>query len=588
MEKDNFAVTIKKCTKKKMPIIWNMVIAFFSLLRIVLSSGYVYHFLVSAGLDDQWMVKRAYNILAGIWLGDYSDVTLIKSVTYPLLLAFFRALGIPYGIGVGILYVCISYIFVKALRPIISNNYLAGFIYLAVLFSPVGFLTLTSARIYRNSLSHWLALLVISSIIGIYLRRNTEYKRLRKWFLAESFSIMIFWELREDGVWIMSFVVPAMLILFIYWTAHKRKVLKTFLIVCIPFFAIIILELGLSAINYNRYGIFTTNDRTGTYCGKVMSLLYKIDDGKNEDDRIWVSNDAIKLARNVSPTLDSFGDVIDESRKFWMLPTSYGADVPGDHSEWALRQAVLEIGYYKDARTTNDFYKSIYQELKKGFEDGRLKEKKGISLSSQMRPFTFEDIKESFKLSKKVVIKYANYDSTGVYISYTAEGMDEFDKGLFENLLLTNIIDYDENHEVDIENRGDYASAHYSSFIIGLLNRIWKLYKKVVVFLNYLSLGAIIFMFISMIFEIRRKEYYSFYAFLLTMGMVLVLIFYTMVICLWGAWMTKDAESSMYWFYGSPGPMLAQVCRILCLTYLYNRIVSIVKKQRQGELYGDI
>ena len=109
---------------------------------------------------------------------------------------------------------------------------------------------------------------------------------------------------------------------------------------------------------------------------------------------------------------------------------------------------------------------------------------------------------------------------------------------------------------------------------------IWKIYKKLAVFLNYISIGAFIFMITGMIFELKRKEFYSLYAFLLTGGIIILLYAYTFMICLWGLWMTTDINSPVYWFYGSSGPMLVQVWRILCLTYLINRVTKIYQNKK--------
>ena len=568
---------------KKLMFCWSAFLFLASVFRIVISSGYTYEYMVGAGMDDQWMIERAYYILGGQWLGPYSHLTLIKSVTYPFMLAFFRVIGMPYGMGIGLFIAAVSFVFAKAIKPEEKNDFLRGIIYLAILYSPFGFLSITSARIYRNSVSHWMALLVIASIIGIYYRKDYSLKKLWKWILCESVSFMMFWELREDHIWILAFVVPASIIILIYRIGQKKGIIKSLFGVFVPFVSVIIMELSIATINYKYYGIFTVNDRAGTYCAKVISLLYKIDDGKENDQRVWVSKDALLLAREASPTLDSIGEYLDVD---WycmlVITTESGYEVPGDHAEWALRMAVMDAGYYKDAVSTNEFYKKIYEELEDGFDSGKLKKKKGLFLSSQMRPFNNSDMETAWKLTGKVVIKYSNYDANGVYVGYSTYGMDENDKSYFENMLLTKITEQNINEDEEVKDYGEYATAVYNRFIRGILDVIWKIYKRLAVFLNYISIGAFIFMIVSMIFELKRKEFYSFYTFLLTGGIILLLYAYTFMICLWGLWMTTDVNSPVYWFYGSSGPMLVQLWRILCLTYLVNRITMIYRNNKRA------
>ena len=562
-------------SRKKLMILWNIFVGLAVLARMVLSSGYVYEYIVNAGYDDQWMVKTAYYMLGRQWMGPYSHVTLIKSLTYPAMLAFFRALGIPYGIGIGMLIVGVSFIFARALKPIVRSTFLRGIIFIVTMYAPFGFLSITSARIYRNSISHWMSLFVIASFIGVYLRKDQRFKTMCKWILCEVVSLAMFWEVREDHIWIAAFVLPASVILLIYWLYHKRKIIRTLIVVVLPFIAVAIMELSIALINYHEYGVFTTNDRTGTYCGKVISLMYKIDDDQVNDQRIWVSNKSLSLARQASPTLDSLGEILDDDWIFWQVYTDYGYEVSGDHAEWALRQAVLDAGYYRDAVSTNEFYKKIYDELSEGFDNGTLKRRKGIFLSSQMKPFVKSDIDMALDLTFKVMDRYIRYDSNGVYVAYTTEGMDEKEKEIFENMLLMNINEYYPKGYREDASIADKAYSVYSDMVMNVLNNIWRIYKQVATFLNYIVVGIVIFMIVSMVYELRQKKFYSFNAFLLIGGIIILLILYTFMICLWALWMTTDPHNVIYWFYGSPGPMLAFVIRILSLAYFGNRIVQI-------------
>ncbi len=574
----------KKIIIKWLIIAWYIFLGIMTFGRIVISSGYIYDYIPTAGMDDRWMVNTAYTLLGRQWMGAYSHVTLIKSLTYPFMLAGFRAFGIPYGIGVGLLIVFISLVTARAFRPEVKNDVCRGILYLVVLYSPFGFMTITSGRIYRNSISHWLALFVMASIIGMYYRRDWPFRKCWKWILCSAVSLMMFWELREDHIWILAFVLPAYVILFIYYVFHKKGFFKTCIVLLIPIIATVLMEVGIASINYHVYGVFTTNDRTGTYCGKVMSLLYQIDDGNEHRYDIWLPKGALELARETSPTLDSIGPHLEADWGFWQIDTEYGVEAPGDHSEWAIRQAVFDAGYYKDAVSTNEFYKKVYNELEEGFESGKLKKKEGITLSSQMKAFDDNDIEMAWGLTDDVIKKYSTYDFVaGAYVAYTTSGMYESDKEFFESMLLMNIVEYypvdtlSEAEGLDVQ---DYTNSLYGAFILNRLNDLWRIYQRFAAILNYVSIATVLLMVGFMIYELRRKEFYSLYAFMITVGIFLVLVAYTYMICLWGLWMTTDPTSSVYWFYGSPGPMLAQLFRILCVVYLGNMIVRIYRKRR--------
>lgn len=566
-----------KKTREYVNYIWYIILGFCSFVRIVFSSGYNYNYVVNAGMDDQWMVRKAYYIYAHQWLGPYSHITLIKSVTYPVMLALFRKCNIPYGIAIGLLMIAISFVFARSIRPLVSSSFVRGVVYLLVLYSPVGFLSVTTGRIYRNSISHWLALFVIASFVGLFFRKEWSFIKSWKWIVCCSISLMLFWELREDKIWILALVLPASVIMLVFWLYHKRKIVLTILIALMPFICLVGMELGISYKNYQTYGVFTTNDRTGTYCGKVMSLLYKIDDGEKHRYDIWLSQGALAKAREVSPTLDSIGPHLDADWKFWLIDTEMGQEAPGDHAEWALRQSVMDAGYYREAVSTNEFYEKVYNELKDGFDRGLLKEKDGVTLSSQMKPVRASDFEMSSSLVFPIIYRYSVYDSpTGMYAGQTKYGMDENDIDLFESVLLTEINDY--HSASDVINSDDF---HEAEFLDGLsreynlicFNLLWKVYKLLARVANVILIISLVLLIGNTIYEVHHKLYDSLNVLIVVGGLILVVLAYTLMLCLWITWITTSPDTEPFWFYGSPGPMMLQVIRILSIIYIGRWII---------------
>ena len=86
--------------------------------------------------DDLWTVKAAESILAGNWLGNYDQYTLIKGCFAPLLMAFTNGIGATY-LGMYTLLYCIScVVFVKAVQPILKSVLHECLLFTFLLFNP--------------------------------------------------------------------------------------------------------------------------------------------------------------------------------------------------------------------------------------------------------------------------------------------------------------------------------------------------------------------------------------------------------------------------------------------------------------------
>ena len=600
----------KKQVKKVALFIFYAIIIWLTIYRIVIQANYPYYFLVDAGADDQLMVYEASNILQGNWLSSfYYQMTLTKSVTFPMLLAFFRCMGIPYGLGLGLLFVAISYIFARAVKPLVRNPYFSGIIYLIILYSPVGLAFQTTARLYRNSISHWLALFVISGIIGVYVRRDSSFVKLLGWTVITLIALTMFWQLREDHIWIAGFVIPADVILFIYWIkrvveARKGKkasgdevaelkdadcdfygrknnafykkfgtglsIASLCLFLILPIATVAVSEYAIAKTNYNRYGIFTLNDRSGTNCGRVMTDMYQIDDGQDNDIAVWISRAAIEKAYAASPTLASIREQMDYRLSCGVTTeTDRGIETPGDHVEWALRAAAADVGYYTDAVSTNAFFGQIADELEAGFENGQLSKKEGIYLSSQMKCFQKEDIDMTLSLLPGVLKNYCSFTNMSIGAIPYYVGQPANAKGFEEVLGIPMWTESESSVAIAI---GVPIADVVNNLILWFVKLRW---------IRVIRSGiGFAFMIVNTIRGFIKKEYHSWYAFMLTAGVLVVSIVYTAMITIWGLWMKPTPDHSLFLFYGSCGPMLLQVFRILFLIYLGREIVEFVKNRK--------
>ena len=75
-------LTSKKDFTKYLPIIMLL----FTVFRILAGLRIPYMILADQRYDDRMLFENAYDLLSGVWLGDYDAYTLAKGIGYPLFL----------------------------------------------------------------------------------------------------------------------------------------------------------------------------------------------------------------------------------------------------------------------------------------------------------------------------------------------------------------------------------------------------------------------------------------------------------------------------------------------------------------------
>jgi hypothetical protein len=369
--------------------------------------------------DDTLMIEIAGNIINGDWLGAYTDKTLIKGVSYPLFLAFCSYLGIPYLLGVGILYLLSIWIFIYAFKHIIKNRTQKFIIYVFLLFSPTMFEFDYIQRVYRMSLIPCQVLLIISCFSGMYVRLKKGINNILPWAIGGGVSLIFFWLTREDSIWMLPFILSASIISIIsVFLIHWKNIgllIKKSAIIIIP---ILILIGGINLvkyINYVNYGVYEINDLKNSGFSELMGNIYTVKQDE-EIPYVWVNRSTISKLYDVSPTLNSIRKEFEDSLDGWDLNglTKDDKEVEKDYVMWALRDAVKSAGYYNDAVETEEFYKIINDEINKAFNDGRLEKNIGFSISTLSRPFKQEYIKPLIECSLESMEWVVNYSKCSI------------------------------------------------------------------------------------------------------------------------------------------------------------------------------
>lgn len=554
---------------KKRLLVVVIVLAICFRLWLLASSNW--RLIINSYYDSHLQINEAISLLKGHWLGAYNKFTLCKNISYPVFLFVLNILHLPYYFGMGLLITFSSGLFVKAIKPVCKNKILQCIIFIFIMFNPVGF-NQEALYHYRNSLIPWVVLIVISCITGIYLRKDKKIKEILPFGIIGLFFTGFYWQLREDSIWFLPFILMAFLMTVISFVKNKDKiniVVKKSIVSFLPMLGVVLSVVVISTINYFVYGVFATNDRTSSYEAKVLGQLVLIDDGADLNKDVWVSDKAIKIASKASPTfskldLDAFNS--------WSKH--------GDYSIWALRDAASNVGYYKDGKTTNEMYKKIYKELKNGFKNGNLKKKKAIKLSDTSGVFSTKEFLKPIPIMFHSLYNHSIYSFDNVVDENIDTPNDVASIEKYEMVLKINLLRTDESlakEKADIRRVTSSNNLKRSLRINKVIsNSIIFIYKITGLVLLVLSL---IIYFINM-FK-KKKEKNSDILLIMT-GLLLTIFLNSYLVGLWGVGFNLSADDGLFSSYTTAQTIMIGLFEVLSIIlFLKQSKNKFVKKYIQ-------
>lgn len=568
------------------------------IIRIILAVEMPVKIYMQAGYDDALSINQALSILDGKWLGNYSTGTLTKGLSFTFFLIVNHFSKLSYPLFLCLVNMAAAFAIVKALAPLIKNKYLSSLGFLFFIYSPATFTSDFSLRVYRNSLVFAVVLFVMAGILGHFLRRKESFRKRLPWAILLMIAFPFFWFLREDSIWLVPLYTVATLCTFFgiivsnhslgesfkegwsrFWqllkASSKKRLLGNFLLLLAPVFLTVGESLVISKINYDHYGLFTTNDRTKTSFAKMTEELIQIENSSYdsaaiaEDSGIWVSKKTFEKAQKVSPTFAKYKKGIDwiYSESIW--PDSWpvkSGELPGDMFVWALREMFQREGLYKDGRTNEKVFKKISQELEKGFETGELKKKKMIFVSKQSNGKKSEDLGKVFNYMAAGMVE------TTLYRSYqTSYGGSIF----VENQPAQVVLDLINVKSVSTLKEGMAAEEKRTKPFVFIINALIWLYRIVSPFLLLMGLGAMILFTIAYFKRKRTRPVLADYL-IIFLGLLLTYVVYLFGVSWFATW-APGGKGLFMSFYTGAGVPLIQLVELLG--------VALIVRNAKGQLF---
>lgn len=330
---------------------------------------------------------------------------------------------------------------------------------------------------------------------------------------------------------------------------HKGTAVKS-LICLIPVLTLVFSNLMIAGINQKHYGLFVVNDRSGSSEAEFIARLMEMDE-KSENPNVWVSQNAMKKAVEVSPALQEIQPQIEE---MFQSGWASGGEIVGDIVVWAFRDAMEAAGYYQgNAPETEAFYKRATAELDQAYEDGRLHKDGLLHLSALSKGISWKDVPTLVKRIKSSFLAAVNARYAEVQLKKASGNRDQI--RYFEAMTGANAL-YPDGKTVD--------SEYYQTLrVAGISQKIIHIYQAVGWALFLLS--AIVFGFFAyrMIGEIRKKQYEIWNLWLIVSGILLTVLIFWFIVNWFTTFLGPDLRQ--YDHYLLPSVLLLETAEVLLL-----------------------
>ena len=475
---------------------WLIIIILICIIKIIFTSVQDINANISLLYDDTLIVKQANSIISGNWLGEYNCLTLVKGAFAPLFIAFLNIIQVPFLIGQEIMY-DISIIFLTlVLSKKIENKKILVIISIILLFNPIMYCS-ELIRVYRDGIYVSLIVFLIALTIGLFLNRKEKIKKIVLYQIGLGFALSAIYLCREDFIWIIPYLIGTVIITICYILRDKelhnkiKRVNTYFIPICI--FTISILT--VMSINYKYYGVFQLNQYWGKEFKEAYGALTRI---KVEEKRkVPITREALSIAYKISPTFAELKDYLEgeEGKKWAMCGDGDSVEIQGGWIHWAIIRAVESKGYYKDAKTANEFYRRVSDEINKACDEGVVDAyPKRVSNTGR---FDVEDIINTFKKSVDTIKYQSKYYLVKIKGTppRTIKENDEKIVKTFQNVTNQNVIS------------GDTYKGTENKIKVNVLNNILKTYQKINPILFLVSIFISIIYIINNFIKKDKKEF---------------------------------------------------------------------------------
>ncbi len=385
------------------PLLYYIILAVAVGGKLIFASFQRIYLALPAPIDDGLMYEAALALTEGRWLGDYNHLTLSKHMGYAFWEALMHSLSIPILVGNQLFVAAVCLLAVAALSPIICKRLHRVLFFILLFYNPAATAAFT-LRPYRDSIFAYICLAVFVCFIAVALRVKLPIKNSLPYLIIGGFMLGFAYVSREDGYWVLPFVVVAGIITVFYTIKEKKAVILRGVCQLIPYVIMVACIVAYCGMNYLHYGRFIVSDFSSGEFSAVIGAMTRVEPTEQptfwSDEKISVPYSVRRQLYDNVQHLEPFEEYL-ESEDFF---NRYGyvqtdpktGEIYTDYSSggfyWALRDAADRLSIYDDAQTAEQFWQNVADEINYLCDEGVLPSRFGE------RNSTMPPIRESYVL----------------------------------------------------------------------------------------------------------------------------------------------------------------------------------------------
>jgi len=323
--------------------------------------------------DDLFFVKSS---LVNYWFFEkYTYLSLIKEPLWPLLMSFFRHVGIPLRIALEILLLAGTYF---AVNLAISKEIKNSLEYKIILFTFIFWNPYTFPTFEKCTYDGVFGILFLMGVASVYnIGRHVDSNKFYKSIVIFSIiSALLTITRRESSIVCLSSIIVILTVNLVnaqnFFNYAKRTFFSTAIFLC----CLLVIQLPFRILNYHFYSFYSITEQDERKYLKAVALLAGINDDIN-NMHVPISLDALNRASQFSQNVRLLSNELHGSiGRYWshcfVGHQHPDGEIGGGWIEPAIRESVDKIGYYKSSISAQLFYDNITSDLEKAFKEKKL------------------------------------------------------------------------------------------------------------------------------------------------------------------------------------------------------------------------
>lgn len=326
--------------------------------------------------DDQHFLEQGISLYKGNWLGDYSNMTLIKGPFYPMFLLLNHIVGLPLLLSELLLYILASLLVVVLIRKLTTNNTFSILIFIVLLFNPIVYSDQLT-RVIREGVYTAMSMLALFSCMELYYSYLKNKVMSKRWIILSGLSLSGFWLTKEDGIWLLP-AIGFMVVCFAF-KLYKEQALtkKAFFVLLSPFVILYFFINVICLINHLNYGIYEVVEFNNKEFKDAYGSLIRV---KVDTQKVYIPVN-VTTREKLYKVIPAFNEIKEGEyiMKGWsqvgpyckLYPETCG-ETAGGWFMWSFRDAVALKGHYENAQMAKDYYARLSSEINEACDSKKL------------------------------------------------------------------------------------------------------------------------------------------------------------------------------------------------------------------------